>query len=90
MESAEDRKITVSEETARVIREKVEEGSFSSPSEVVEAAMQALEREARDRADRLVSIKARIQASIEDPRPAVPIEQAFERILRPLRDRLGS
>lgn len=87
MESAEDRRITVSEDTARLIREKVEDGSFSSSAEVVGAAMDALRREEQEHAERLAAIKARITESIEDPRPPVPMEEAFDRILKHLKER---
>lgn len=90
MESAEDRKITVSEETARLIREKVEDGSFASAAEVMSAAMEALRREAEDHAERLASIKARIKASLEDPRPRVPLDEAFDRVRTRLQERMRS
>jgi antitoxin ParD1/3/4 len=34
----------------------------------------------RDHADRLAVIRARIRRSLDDPRPAVPIDEAFDRI----------
>ena len=50
--------------------------------------LQAPEREGRlawygpEHAERIASIKARIKASIDDPRPPVPIEEAFQRVRR--------
>ena len=90
MDAAEDRKITVSEETARLIHEKVDDGSFASPADVVDAAMQALAREAEEHAERLAMIKARIRASVEDPRPRVPLDEAFDRVRKRLEERTGS
>jgi antitoxin ParD1/3/4 len=75
MDSIEELKVTVSSETARTIREKVEDGSYASPGEVMTAALEALKRE--DHAARLASIKARIKASIEDKRPGYPAEEVF-------------
>ena len=78
MESAEDRQITVSDETARLIQEKVEDGSFASPAEVVDVAMQAMEREERNRAEDVAWVKAQIRASIEDTRPGYSTEEMRE------------
>ena len=83
MDSAED-KIAVSADLARLIHDKVAEGSYGSPAEVVEAAMQALEREARDRAEDLAWVKAQIRASIEDPGPDYSSEEVFGDIRRRL------
>lgn len=77
MESAEKLSVTVTPAMARMIREKVESGSYGSASEVVRAALRALQRDDEEYAERIASIKARIKASIEDPRPAIPIDEAF-------------
>lgn len=90
MESAEDRTITVSEETARLIHERVDDGSFASPAKVIGAAMEALKREERENAKHFAAVKARIKASVEDPRPPVPLEEAFERICGRLHERSQS
>lgn len=75
-----DRTITVSEETARLIREKLDDGSFASAADVVEAAMDALRREAEYRAEDLAWIKAEIKASIEDTGPGYSSEEVFAEI----------
>ncbi len=80
MEPAEKLSITVTPAMARLIREKVEDGSFGSASEVVRAALRAFQREEEEHAERIASIKARIKASVEDPRPPVPMEEAFSRV----------
>ncbi|RWO64110.1 MAG: type II toxin-antitoxin system ParD family antitoxin [Mesorhizobium sp.] len=69
MESAEKLSITVTPAMARMIREKVEDGSFGSASEVIRAALRAFQREEEEHAERMASIRARVQASIEDTRP---------------------
>jgi len=93
MESAEKLSITVTPAMARMIREKVEDGSFGSASEVIRAALRAFRREEDEHAERIASIRARVKASIEDPRPAVPLDQAMaqvrERISQPARDSEG-
>jgi antitoxin ParD1/3/4 len=67
---------------ARMIREKVEDGSFGSASEVIRAALRAFQREEDEHAERMASIRARIKASIEDTRPAVPLDEAIDRVKR--------
>jgi antitoxin ParD1/3/4 len=80
MEAAEKLSVTVTPAMARMIREKVEDGSFGSASEVVRAALRAFQREEEEHAERRASIRARIQASLEDTRPAVPLGKAINRV----------
>ena len=87
MDNAEKLSITVTAAMARDIREKVEIGSYASASEVIRAALRALRREEEEHAERMVSIRARIRASVEDARPAVALDQAFERIRARLAER---
>jgi antitoxin ParD1/3/4 len=79
MESAEKLSITVTPAMARMIREKVEDGSFGSASEVIRAALRAFQREEQEHAERMASIRARVKASIEDKSPAVPLDEAINR-----------
>lgn len=69
MEAAEKLSITVTAAQARLIREKVEDGSFGSASEVIRAALRSFQRDEEEHAERLAVIKAKIKASIDDPRP---------------------
>ncbi len=80
MDNAEKLSITVTAAMARDIREKVEIGSYASASEVIRAALRALRREEEEHAERMASIRARITASVEDARPAVALDDAFERV----------
>ncbi|MDX8492607.1 type II toxin-antitoxin system ParD family antitoxin [Mesorhizobium sp. VK22B] len=80
MESAEKLSITVTPAMARMIREKVEDGSFGSASEVIRAALRAFQREEEEYAERIASIRARVKASLEDPRPSVPMEEVDARL----------
>jgi len=80
MESAEKLSITVTAAQARLIREKVEQGTFGSASEVIRAALRAFEREEEEHAERIASIKARIKASMDDPRPGIPMEEVFGKL----------
>jgi antitoxin ParD1/3/4 len=84
MDKVEKLSVTVTAAMARDIPDKIELGNYASASEVIRAALRALGREEEEHAERMASIKARIRASVEDARPAVALDQAFERI----RDRL--
>ncbi|TPK81688.1 type II toxin-antitoxin system ParD family antitoxin [Mesorhizobium sp. B2-4-12] len=75
MESAEKLSITVTPAMARMIREKVEDGSFGSASEVIRAALRAFQREEEEHAERMASIRARVKASLEDKRPTLSGEE---------------
>ncbi|MER8447569.1 type II toxin-antitoxin system ParD family antitoxin [Mesorhizobium sp. M1066] len=68
MESSEKLSVTVTSAMARMIREKVKDGSFGSASEVIRAALRAFQRE--EDAERMASIRARVKASVEDTRPS--------------------
>ncbi|TPJ80229.1 type II toxin-antitoxin system ParD family antitoxin [Mesorhizobium sp. B2-6-2] len=74
MESAEKLSVTVTPAMARLIREKVEDGSYGSASEVIRAALRAFQREEEEHAGRMASIRARVKASLEDKRPNVSRE----------------
>jgi antitoxin ParD1/3/4 len=82
MESAEKLSVTITPAMARMIREKVEDGSFGSASEVIRAALRAFQREEEEHAERMASIRARVKASIEDRRPPVPLDEAIDRVKR--------
>ncbi|MDX8469584.1 type II toxin-antitoxin system ParD family antitoxin [Mesorhizobium sp. VK23B] len=80
MESAQKLSITVTPAMARMIREKVENGSFGSVSEVIHAALRAFQREEEEHAERIASIRARVKASLADTRPAISSDEAIARI----------
>ncbi|RWD63224.1 MAG: type II toxin-antitoxin system ParD family antitoxin [Mesorhizobium sp.] len=80
MEAAEKLSVTVTPAMARMIRERVEDGSYGSASEVIRAALRAFQREEEEHAERMASIRARVKASLEDKRPAVPLDEAIDRV----------
>ncbi|ESY85303.1 type II toxin-antitoxin system ParD family antitoxin [Mesorhizobium australicum] len=80
MEAAEKLSVTVTPAMARTIRERVEDGSFGSASEVIRAALHAFQCEEEEHAERMASIRARVKASIEDTRPAIPLNEAIDRV----------
>jgi antitoxin ParD1/3/4 len=61
--------VPVTATTADLVRQKVETGAFASENDVILAALNALDRQDRDRAEDLAWVKARIRASVEDSRP---------------------
>lgn len=75
MDPAEKLSVTVTSAQARLIRKKVEDGTFGSASEVIRAALRAFQREEEEHAERIAAIKARLKASMEDPRPNLSSKQ---------------
>ncbi len=54
-------------------------GAYESASEVVRAALRALDREEAALNDIL---RRKIQEALDDPRPSVPMDEVFDRIER--------
>lgn len=67
--------ITLPDAMVEAINARVEAGTYGSASDVVQAAMQALVEQDKDYAARIASIRTRVQASINDPRPDLTIEE---------------
>jgi len=67
--------ISLPAEMARLIRAKVEDGSYASVSEVIRESLRAWEEKERLHAERLASIRARIAESLADPRPPLTEEE---------------
>lgn len=61
--------ISLPAEVVDAINARVEAGAYGSASDVVQAAMRALTEQDEDSAARIASIRARVQASLDDPRP---------------------
>ncbi len=75
MQTAEKISITMTPEALAAIRESVEAGEYASTSEAIRAAVRLWQRDREEHQATLASIKARIQASIDDPRPRLSVEQ---------------
>ena len=73
---AEKLSVTITPAMATRIRAEVDAGHYGSASEVIRDALRLWEK----RQQELDLLRARVKASIEDPRPRVPIKEAFERI----------
>jgi antitoxin ParD1/3/4 len=70
--------ITLPTDIIEAINHRIDAGTYSSASAVVEAAMQALAEQDDDHAARIASIRARVQASLDDPRPNLTAEEVEE------------
>lgn len=67
--------ITLPAELVDIINSRVETGAYASTSEVVEAAMQLFVADEQAHEEAMASIRARVKASLDDPRPDVSIEE---------------
>lgn len=65
--------ITLAPDTLRAVRESVEAGEYASVDALLDAAVQALQRQ--QNAEQLDSIRARIRRSLDDPRPSLSIDE---------------
>ena len=61
------------------VRERIDSGQYSSASEVIRAGLEALEREEAE-FDRY--LREKVEESLDDPRPDIPMEDVFERLER--------
>lgn len=68
--------VTLGDLQAKVER-RVRSGSYASASEVLRAAVRALDREEAALRD---WVRARIDESLADPRPDIPVREAFRRV----------
>ncbi|GJE73912.1 MULTISPECIES: ribbon-helix-helix domain-containing protein [Methylorubrum] len=75
MPSSETISITMTPEQLRAVRESVEAGEYASTSDVLSDAVRLWQRRRRDDAERLNVIRARIRRSLDDPRPALSLEE---------------
>lgn len=67
--------ITLPTEMVNVIKAKVDAGAFASASEVLRDAMRVWMKKKEEHEERLASIRARVQASLNDPRPDLTGEE---------------
>lgn len=79
--------ITLSSQMIDAIKERVEVGSYASTSEVIRAALRALDREEHI-LDQVTD--ARIREAIDDPRPGISADDVFNRLERLHAERMKS
>jgi antitoxin ParD1/3/4 len=74
--------VTLAPDTLRAVRASVEAGEYASVDAVLDEAVQALQRQRREDAERLDNIRARIRRSLDDPRPDLSIGEVGENLER--------
>lgn len=72
--------ITLPGEMVAAIKERVSSGQYASTSEVLREAMRLWMREEEEHSQRLAAVRARIALSLADPRPALSMDDAFDRV----------
>jgi antitoxin ParD1/3/4 len=70
--------ITLPTEMVNVIKAKVDAGAFASTSEVLRDAMRVWMKKEEEHQQRLASIRARVEASLNDPSPDLTGEEIDE------------
>ena len=68
--------ITVTPAMKRTLEERVASGQFASASELMREAFRTWQRQQDEHEERIASIRARIQQSIDDPRPSLSLEES--------------
>ena len=76
MSAAKKISITITPAMKRVLDERVASGQFASASELMREAFRIWQRQQDEHEERLASIRARIQKSIDDPRPSLSLDEA--------------
>jgi antitoxin ParD1/3/4 len=72
--------VTLSEEMIDAIKARVDAGTYASPSAVVEEAIRALLREEAEHEEVMESIRARVRASLADPRPDLTSDEMWKEL----------
>ncbi|MEO6608197.1 MAG: type II toxin-antitoxin system ParD family antitoxin [Aestuariivirga sp.] len=72
--------ITVTPAMKRVLEERVASGEFASASELMREAFRTWQKQQDEHQERLAVIRARIQQSIDDPRPNIPAQDVFDNL----------
>ncbi|WP_111564459.1 MULTISPECIES: ribbon-helix-helix domain-containing protein [unclassified Rhizobium] len=67
--------ITLPTEMVDVINAEIDAGAFASTSEVIRAAMRAWMRQEEEHKERIAAIRARVQESLDDPRPSLSSQE---------------
>jgi len=67
--------VTMAPETLQAVRERVAAGEYASLDAALDDAVRALQRQRREQAEHLDSIRARIRRSLDDPRPDLTSEE---------------
>jgi antitoxin ParD1/3/4 len=80
MRPAEKLSITLPADMARMVRDKVEGGSYASNSEVIREALRIWQEREAVKIQRLDEIRAKIAESVNDPRPSLSAKEVGKRL----------
>src|ERR1700686_1526169 len=80
MHPAEKLSITLPADMARMVRDKVEGGSYASNSEVIREALRTWQEREAMKVQRLDGIREKIAESINDPRPSLTAKEVRKRL----------
>jgi antitoxin ParD1/3/4 len=80
MRPAEKLSITLPADMARMVRDKVEGGSYASNSEVIREALRIWQEREAMKVQRLDEIRAKIAESVNDPRPSLTAKEVSKRL----------
>jgi len=80
MQNAEKVSVTMTADMMQVIRESVAAGEYATTSEAMRDAVRVWQRQRVEDAERLEAIRARVQRSLDDPRPNLTSTQAHDRL----------
>jgi antitoxin ParD1/3/4 len=80
MAAAEKISITITPHMSQLVSEQVEKGRFASASELIRDALRLWERHEQEYQESIASIRARLEKSLADPRPSVPLEEVKRRM----------
>ena len=76
MSAVEKISITLTPKTNRIIKQRVAAGDFASSSELIREALHVWQKREEEHQERLAAIRARIQESLDDPRPSIALSEA--------------
>ena len=76
MSAAEKISITLPPEMNRIIKQRVAAGDFASSSELIREALRVWQKREAEHQERMAALRARIQKSLDDPRPSISLDEA--------------
>lgn len=77
---AEKLSITLPPELAKMVRDKVESGTYSSNSEVIREALRLLQAQEIFQAEKLAALKKKVERSIKSGGPSLDAQEVFKRL----------
>lgn len=78
---AEKLSITVPADMVDAARRQVSSGSYANISDVFQDAMRVWMRQQDEQEARLSELRMRVQQSLDDPRPRIPMDDVFDQLI---------